>query len=187
MRLLPLLCVVIVACNDPFGDLPPPNFENVVDTVHLYALSGTPITAPSGYNISLKQPIRTDQANENLTFDFAFDIDPDGNALLLPTGALHLGSSSGVQLSTEPFESITVAPTTNYQRDSSVVVDSGSVAIVHSRPQSCGNLTTAALFAKLRVLKIDQSADPDGRRIDFEILVDRNCGYRGLETGLPRR
>ena len=183
MRLLPLFLLVIAACNDPFGDLPPPNFENTVDTVSLYALSGTPVTLPSGYSIFGKEPMRTDQASETLTFDFAFDIDADGNAQLFPTGALHLGRSSGLQLSTEEFDAITLAPTGNYQRDSAVVVAENSVAIAASRPQSCGNLTTASLFAKLRVLKIELS----DRHIELEILVDRNCGYRGLEPGLPRR
>jgi hypothetical protein len=180
-------CAAVVACNDPFGELPPPNFANVVDTVHLYALSGTPITLPSGYFIAARQVMRTDQATENLMFDFAFDLDEDGNAKLLPTGALNLGRQSGIQLSSESFEGIIVAPTTGYQRDSAVFVDSGSVAIVHSRPHSCGNLTTAPYFAKLRVITIDQGTHPEGRRIDFEILVDQNCGYRGLEPGLPRR
>ena len=40
-----------------------------------------------------------------------------------------------------------------------------------------------ALYAKLHVLAIDTVA----RRIDFEILTNVNCGYRGLEEGLPKR
>jgi len=29
--------------------------------------------------------------------------------------------------------------------------------------------------------------DTTARRLDFEILVDQNCGYRGLELGLPQQ
>jgi hypothetical protein len=38
-------------------------------------------------------------------------------------------------------------------------------------------------YAKLHVLAIDRAA----RRLDFEILTDINCGYRGLEPGVPKR
>jgi hypothetical protein len=38
-------------------------------------------------------------------------------------------------------------------------------------------------YAKIEVLAIDTIA----RRIDLQVLVDQNCGYRGLETGIPPR
>jgi hypothetical protein len=38
-------------------------------------------------------------------------------------------------------------------------------------------------YGKAHVLAIDTLA----RRIDLEMLVDQNCGYRGLEPGLPPR
>ena len=44
--------------------------------------------------------------------------------------------------------------------------------------------TDALTAAKLgRVLGVDATA----RRLNFEILVDQNCGYRGLEPGLPKQ
>ena len=178
----PLVFGLAVACGEPMG-LPTASIPSVVDTVSLYALSGTPIAKPSAYRIQFPAaPIRTDQTS---AFDFAFDIDTLGRALLLPTGALHLGLASGGQLSAEPFDSIEIAPNGNYHLDSAAVVDSGSVVVLHSRPTDCGFALTAVFFyyAKLHVLAID----PVARRIDFEILVDQNCGYRGLEPGLPRR
>jgi len=39
---------------------------------------------------------------------------------------------------------------------------------------------------QVHVLDIDTTSTPNGRRIDFEILNDLNCGYRGLEPGVPR-
>jgi hypothetical protein len=39
-----------LGCGDSLG-LPPPNFANVVDTTTLFALQGTPISSPSGYDM----------------------------------------------------------------------------------------------------------------------------------------
>src|SRR3954468_9314602 len=111
MRTLSLIFVALAlaaACGDPLG-LPPPAIPSRVDTlVSLYALSGTPISKPSGYVISFRQPVRTDQSPQG--FDFAFDIDPSGRALLLPTGALKLAKGSGIQGTPHAFDSVTVAP-----------------------------------------------------------------------------
>jgi hypothetical protein len=186
MRSLTLLAVALVlaaACDDSL--LPQPVFENRVDTVSLYALSGTPVSQPSAYAIFELSSIRTDRAQNG--FDFAFDIDTVGRALLLPTGALRLGRGSGIQLTATKFDSLKFAPTSNYQLDSAVVVDSGDVAILHSRqPRNCA-FFVQGFYAKLHVLAIDTTSGPNGRRIDFLILSDINCGYRGLEPGLPRQ
>lgn len=188
MRTLTLLTVALAAaCGDPFG-LPEAQVENRVDTVSLYALSGTPVTQPSAYVIPFRQVVRTDQDQAAITgFDFAFDIDTAGRALLLPTGALRLGRGSGIRIETTHFDSIKVAPTSNYQLDSAVAVDSGSVAILHSRPQGCSFNPTGGyvFYAKLRVLVIDTTSGPNGRRIDFEMLANVNCGHRGLEPPPP--
>jgi hypothetical protein len=190
MRSLPLFAVALVlaaACGDTLG-LPQASIPNRRDTlVSLYALSGTPVTQPSAYVIGFRSVIRADQAVDG--FDFAFDIDSAGRAVLLPTGALRLGRQSGIQTTTQAFDSILVAPNRGYQLDSAVAVDSNSVAILHSRPLGCsfGGGFTTVFYAKLHVLAIDTTSGPNGRRIDFEILTDVNCGYRGLEPGLPRR
>jgi hypothetical protein len=179
-------CVLVTglalgACGDPSGLQA--FVPNVVDTVSLYALSGTPVAAPSGYTLQFRQAVRVDLA----PFDFAFEIDTAGRALLLPTGPLDLGRNSGVQLSSQPFDSIRIAPTRNYQLDSAVVVTDTSVAIVQSQLALCSWGGQAFYYAKLRVLTVDTTSGPGGRRLDFEILVDANCGFRGLELGVPRR
>ncbi len=38
-------------------------------------------------------------------------------------------------------------------------------------------------YAKLEVLAIDDST----RSVTFRILTNVNCGYRGLEAGLPKK
>jgi hypothetical protein len=171
------------ACGPPLG-LPRATFSNKPDTVSLYALSGTPVSSPSAYSLVFNQPIRPDQTP---SLDFAFDIDSLGHAKLLPTGALRLGRASGIQLTTTPFDSIKIAPVNGYQLDSAVVVDSNDVAILHSTATTCTFGITTVYYAKLRVIAIDTSSAPGGRRLDFVILTDTNCGYRGLEEGVPKR
>lgn len=184
MRTLSLLFVALAlaaACGNPVG-LPPPAVPNRVDSlISLYALSRTPISSPSAYIISFRQVVRTDQSLQG--FDFAFDIDSTGRPLLLPTAALKLAKGSGIQLTLHPFDSVTVAPSGGYNTDSATVVDSNSVVILHSRPLVCSFGITSIYYAKLHVVTIDTTA----RRIDFQILNNVNCGYRGLEPGLPKR
>ena len=176
------------ACGNPTGLFV--SHLNAVDTVSLYALSGTAVNRPSGFSMvqGAPGPVRTDQS---ASFDFAFDIDTAGRAVLLPLGALKLAvagvPSSGILLSTQPFDSIKIAPTTGYQLDSAVVVHDSTVALVHSSQIGpCGNGEFTFFYAKLHVLAIDTTSTPNGRRIDFEILGNYNCGYRSLEPGTPK-
>ena len=169
-------------CGSDLG-LPPPAIENRTDTVSLYALSGTPVWQPSVYIIGFRQVARSDLSASG--FDFAFDIDTLGRALLLPTGALKLATGSGIQPTLHAFDSVTVAPSGGYKVDSATVVDSGSVLLLHSRPLVCSFGITSIYYAKLHVLAIDTT--PAQRSITFEILNNINCGYRGLEPGLPKR
>ena len=122
--------------------------------------------------------MRTDQT---AAFDFAFNFDSLRRPVLLPTGAVGLGQSSGLELASAPFDSIKLAPTDGYVLDRGLVADSGAVLIVRSRPTGCLFGVTVFSYAKLVVVAVDTTA----RRIDFRILVDQNCGYRGLAPGIP--
>jgi len=179
LALLSALAVAAAACDETIG-LPAASFTNVEDTVSLFALDGTPLAAPSGYNIQVKTALRTDHTT---SFDFAFNITPAGQAVLLPTGALGLGRGSGIQVQSAPFDSVKTAPTGAYTDTLPVVVDSGTVAVVHSRASQCVFGAIVFYYGKVQVLAIDTVA----RRIDFRVLVDQNCGYRDLEPGIPRR
>ena len=170
---------LVLACGNTTG-LPAPSIDNVVDTVSLYALRGTDISLPSAYSLEGAQTVRTDQTT---ALDFAFDFDSLGEPALFPTGAIHLGALSGLQVSTTAFDAVKLAPTGNYVFDKPIALDTGTVLLVRSRPTTCLFGVTVSLYAKLRVLGVDSTA----RRLDFEILVDQNCGYRGLEPGLPKQ
>src|SRR5438094_37986 len=110
------LVVLAAACSDTTG-LPAAGIDNVVDSTSLFALFGTPIATPSAYDLSGRLTghplVRTDQT---AAFDFAFNFDSLRRPVLLPTGAVGLGQSSGLQQSSVPFDSIQVAPTSGAAR-----------------------------------------------------------------------
>ena len=172
------LALLLVACGDT-TNLPAPIFTNVVDTVSLFALRGTDVRLPSAYALDGARSVRMDQTT---ALDFAFDFDSLGTPALFPTGAINLGQLSGLQVSTTAFAALTLAPTGGYVFDKPIALDTGTVVLVHSRPVQC-SFATLALYAKLRVLAVDSTA----RRLDMEVLVDQNCGYRGLESGFPKQ
>jgi len=64
-----------------------------------------------------------------------------------------------------------------------VTIPVGGRAIVHSRASQCSNLITVVYYAKIEILAVDTTS----RKITFQVLVDDNCGYRGLEPGFPAR
>ncbi len=173
--------LAVTACETTSG-LPTASISNVVDTVSLYALDGTPLPSPSGYNVPSRTVVRTDRF---ATFDFAFNITAAGQSVLLPTGALGLGRASGIQVQSVGFDAVRLAPppTSAYVDTTAVPVDSGTVAVVHSRSAACPFGAVVFYYAKIEVLAIDTVA----RRIDLQLLVDQNCGYRGLEPGVPRQ
>jgi hypothetical protein len=174
-----LLLSGLVACGDP-NTLPPVQFDNVVDTTSLYALTGTPIGSPSGFDGVLGEVRRTDV---NRPFDFAVDIAPDGTVLLYPAGALGLASQPGLQLVSETFDGITTAPLEDYDAESAQAVAPGGVFVLRSRNSSelCTVNTQLPRYGKFRLLEVD----PQQRSVTFEFLVNRNCGYRDLVPGTP--
>jgi hypothetical protein len=169
--------VFVDACGNSTG-LPAAVTPNTVDTVSLYAIRGTPLTAPSAYSLQSKQTVLL---QDGTVLDFAFDFDSIGEPALFATGAIHLGTASGLQRSTTGFDAVKLAPTGDYIFDKPIALDTGTVVLVSARPTLCVFGITVSLYAKLRVIRVDSTA----RRLDFQILVDENCGYRGLEPGLP--
>lgn len=174
---LPTVAVLAVGCSNTTG-LPAAIFPNVVDTVSLWALRGTAIALPSAFSVTTNATVRTDLTT---AFDFAFDFDSIGEPALFPLGTLNLGQLSGLQQTTTAFNAITIAPTANYVLDKPLALDTGMVVLVRSRPTTCSFGATVSEYAKLRVLGVDSTA----KRLDMEILADQNCGYRGLQPGLP--
>jgi hypothetical protein len=178
-RLLLLLPLAgAVGCSDNNG-LPTATLENVLDTVTIGALVGTPISTPSGFFIDPTGvgAVRTDQS---VGFEFAYNIEPDGRRVLLPRAALGLTSGTadpGLQARPETFDDITKARSNGYVTDSAVAVELGQRFMVRSRV-ICTSLGVP-LYAKLEVLQFADST------VTFQVLADRNCGYKGLQPGIP--
>jgi hypothetical protein len=169
--------VLSAACNSTLGP-PAAATANVVDTATLYAASGTPVGTPSAYNIESNERIRTDTTP---VFDFLFDI-TGGKAQFFPPGALAgLARSAAMQFGGS-FDGTTTAPTAGWNDTTALTVDSGTVVLVRSRAVTCSYGATVFQYAKLQVLTLDTIA----RTISFQILANTNCGYRDLNTGLPK-
>jgi hypothetical protein len=168
-----------LGCGDSLG-LPPPNFANVVDTTTLFALQGTPISSPSGYDMVSLSTSRTDLGQ---LFDLAFDIDQMGRALIYPASALGVQNEAALRVSSDEFDRIDRAPTEGYQADSAIVARADLVFLARSRAEAtfCGFLGRIPRFGKFHVLAVDS----DARSVTMELLVNVNCGYRALTTGLP--
>jgi hypothetical protein len=176
--LAPALLAALAACSDPF-QLPPANLGTSTISVTLWALTGTDISHPSAYDVMQNLVARTDRTS---VFDFAFDIRVDSlhdtSAVFLPRGALGLYVDGGLQVTQQPYDSITIAPPTGYQDTSAVVITPGTVVLAASRAQTCNFGFIKPIYAKIRVTALDLVA----RTVTFDILNDPNCGYRSLRA-----
>ena len=76
------------------------------------------------------------------------------------------------------FDDIKLAPSNGYTTDSAVAVEIGQRWLVRSRV-FCG--LGVPQYAKLEILSFQDSS------VTFKVLADNNCGYKGLEPGLPDR
>jgi len=180
--LLLLGALAWAGCGDPLSLLPAV-FENRVDTLAMYAASGTAVTLPSGFLIAQRVPVRLDQVNN---FDFLYDVTPSGEHVFLPIAALvstgRTTGNPGFQLTSDDFDAITVALQQGYVSTDTVRIAAGQVYFARSAVDpSCG--LGIPYYAKLQVLGFDDSA----RKVAFRILANINCGYRGLEVGLPKK
>ena len=173
----------LAGCGDPLSLLPAA-FENRVDTLSLWATSRSPVTQPSGYIIGQRLPVRLDQVT---SFDFLYDENAAGEHYFIPLAALvSTGRTSGNPgFREEPtlgFDAITLAPQSEYISADTVRFRVGDVFYARSQVESsCG--LGIPYYAKLQVLGIDAVE----HFVRFRILANINCGYRGLEIGIPEK
>ena len=164
------------ACSSTLGP-PAATSVNVIDTVTLYAASGTPVGTPSAYDIQIGARVRTDTSP---VFDFLFDMTGTSSKLYPPGALPGFGRSAALEYAAS-FDGTTTAPTGGWNDTTALAVDSGSVVLVRSRAINC-SFAVVFLYAKLQVLAVDTLA----RTIQFQILNNMNCGYRDLTPGLPK-
>ncbi|MFL5403646.1 MAG: hypothetical protein ACJ8BF_12585 [Gemmatimonadales bacterium] len=174
-----VLLLGALACSDSSG-LPDATLPNVERTDTLYSLLGTPVATPSGYALEGGRRIRTDQSD---AFDFVYNVEADGRHVFLPRAALGIDQNNsvnpGFQARSETFEGIRVAGSNGYISDVAVPIAPGERYVVRSR-------ITCSLgvpkYAKVEILGFDDVL----KIVTFRILVDDNCGFKGLEPGLPQ-
>ncbi len=174
--------LLAAACDDP-NELPDPTVPNVVDTVTINAVRGTPPNTPSGFDLVDSRPVRVDQT---ISFDFIFDLTDDLDPVFVPIDLLGLvpGGSvpPGFIPQSRPFGDVVVAVQNGYSLGDTLRFAEGEVFMARSR-LTCSAYGGLPLYGKLHILDVDSVA----RQVTFEHLVDLNCGYRGLEPGLPER
>ena len=171
------------------GDLtkPKPVRENFTDTLTLWAINGTPLSAPSGLWLVASTGVRIDAS---YGFDLAFDIDGQGKTTLYTVravaGGLSTAHSVGLQRSQTPFDELLEAPKSGFVLDTSFTATKGDVFAVFSTDlNACGgSYFSNQIYAKLEVLDIQ----PAARTVTSRFTVDPSCGYVSLApSGLPNR
>jgi hypothetical protein len=172
-----LLSAAAIACSD--STAPTATLTNAERSDTLYSLIGTPVASPSGYALDGGHRVRTDLSD---AFDFAYNVEADGRHVFIPRAAFGLDSSNtvnpGFQLQTKTFDEITIAPSNGYVSTDIVPIAVGERYVVRSRI-TCS--IGVPQYAKLEIVSFDDVA----RTVAFRILIDENCGFRGLEPGLP--
>jgi hypothetical protein len=176
-----LALAAVAACSDS-NNLSDPTTQNTVDTVTVGSLTDTPVTTPSGFAVSASTAIRTDL---DPGFDFAYDIEgpaETGRKVVLPRAALGITSNGtaepGVMRRDQAFDDIDAAPSNGYVTDSAVPVAIGERYVVRSRVV-CD--IGVPVYAKVEIIGLEDNS------LVLKRLKNVNCGYRGLEPGLPDR
>jgi hypothetical protein len=167
------------ACSDDNG-LPDPTITNAERAETLYALVGTAVGTPSAYALEGNRQVRTDLS---VDFDFAYNIEADGRHVFLPRAALGIDTAAsvnpGLLTRSETFEGIITAPSNGYITDQVVPIALGDRFAVRGRV-TCLSIGVPK-YGKLEVLSFDDAA----RTVTFRVLTDDNCGFKGLQPGLP--
>ncbi|MEO8448870.1 MAG: hypothetical protein ABI647_03710 [Gemmatimonadota bacterium] len=171
-----------LGCGDPFK-LGPATITNTIDTLALFSVNGTALNKPSAYNLSVKSAVLLG-IDATSTFDFLYYRDPVKGDVFLPLAAVNKNLASatgqaGFLRATETFDNIKVAQQVGYSSTDTVKIAVGDVLYVHSSNAIC--VLGIPYYAKLQILSIDAVE----RSVVFKILINTNCGYRGLEQGLP--
>jgi hypothetical protein len=184
--LLATICVAAVlnGCGDPTNikaQLP-----TFVDTLSVWALSGSPPSYPSGISIPGRQIVNVNAA---ASFDVALDINSAGQPVVYPVRLVVStpggGRPVGLQKVAGAFESVTAAPRTGYETDSALVVTPGETVVVeapHNGSQEvCQFAISPNLYAKVTI----DSVNLVSRILYFRLATDPNCGFRSFADGIP--
>ncbi len=186
-RLRALLAVVVAiwagyGCDDSTAIRA--QFSNSELKPVVYAMNGTPSTLPAALALRYGTAQRIDA---NFFFDLAFDIKAAGMVEVytqsLVASELAPRHRVGLQLSAQPFDAVTRAPTSGYAYDSLTTLPLGQTLLVDVLEQNCAN---SFLGANIRGKITVDSVQFVPRRIFLHVLVNPNCGFRSLVPGEPK-
>jgi hypothetical protein len=185
--LIALLAAVVLVAGTGCGTLTglPASLPTITDSGAVYAINGAPAGAPSALHLFTGTLL---PADANFIFDIAFDINSDGNVVVLPNRAVAsaLAPTHTVALQTlnATFESVDRAPKNGYRADTAVVAHTNQLILVQSQdPNACGtSLTGTTIYAKIIVTAID----PVARKLTIRYSTDPNCGFFSFASGLPK-
>lgn len=178
----------LAACSDPLGTQA--SFDTVTSTVTVNRLNGTTPELPAAVLlVSTPQAVRI---SSDYLLDFSVEFDGAGAARLVPVQ--RIGSPTvltqsrvvGFQKLSSPFDEVLRAPSSGYDFTNDLAVSTGDVGVIESRTHPyCASIfySIPTIYAKFVV----EELDPSKGQARIRLLVDPNCGYRGLETGTPSR
>lgn len=165
--------------------------NTIAATVTVFALNGaSPVQASA---LALVGSPRAIRMMADYQFDLAVDFDATGAARLIPVN--RVASSAilpparlvGLQKLTSSYDDITRAPNGGYVNNADLPIAVGDVGVIQSLNHPyCANAYYVAqdIYAKFVV----DAINPVDRSVRLRLVVDPNCGFRGLETGtLPSR
>jgi hypothetical protein len=172
------------ACSEFTGV--PASLSTLTDSGSVFALNGAPPRAPTALHLYTGTLIAADPS---FSFDIAFDIDAQGNPVILPqrtVGATGLvpAHTVGLQHIDQDFSLVEKAPKSGYHVDTAFVTRVGKTVAIQSQDGNiCGiSITGTSIYAKLVVL----SVDPEARKLSIQFTVDPNCGFFSFLPGVPK-
>jgi hypothetical protein len=127
----------------------------------------------------------------NASFDVAFDINADGNAILYPVKLIvsSIGGNRpvGLRKVAGTFDSITEAPSGIYQTDTAVVASKGEIVVVEANRGSSGDVCSFNISPNIYTKILVDSIDTASHTITIQTVMDPNCGFRSFATGIPSK
>jgi hypothetical protein len=186
LAVLATMCVAVVlnACGDPTSLRA--NLLNSVDTLYVFALTGTPPSYPSGISIVAGQAVRVDGF---AGFDVALDINASGLPVVYPVKLVVASPGTarpvGLQKVTGSFDAVLEAPNTGYKTDAEVVLTPGETVVIQSPHNGSGDICQFAISPYLYAKVTVDSVKLDSRILYLRMGVDPNCGFRSFADSLP--
>ena len=186
--MLVALCVVAAAgaCGDTTGLRA--TFNNREVPFEVFPVNGTAETVPAGILIRAPELARVDS---RFAFDIAFDMDASGNVTIYTTRALAsevLPSISriGLQITNDAYVDVKRAPAGGFAYDSSVTLPVGKTLLIDKLDGACAQFGGSFLGYNIKAKMVIDSIRLSSRSIFVKMLSNPNCGFRSLETGLPK-